>query len=75
MGDIVITVVAWSMAASMFIGVIGGWLVFVVAWLNDYFTTRTLVLPHWMRRRQPKERTAGASETILPWTSPVVRTE
>jgi hypothetical protein len=54
MDDIVITVVAWSMAISMCIGVIGGWLVFVVAWLNDVLATRPRTLPHWIRNRQNK---------------------
>jgi len=58
MDDIMITVVAWSMAGSLVIGVIGGWLVFVIAWLNDLFTTRTIPLPRWIRSEQQERRTS-----------------
>jgi hypothetical protein len=62
MDDIVITVVAWSMAVSMFIGVIGGWLVFVAAWLHDFFTTRTMTLPHRIPRRQHGRHPTNAAD-------------
>ncbi len=72
MDDIVITVVAWTMAASMLIGVIGGWLVFVVAWLNDYFSTRTVSLPRWARSRR---RTTGAAPNEAPYAATALQTE
>lgn len=75
MDDIVINVVAWTMATSMVIGVVGGWLVFVVALLNDYFSTRTIRLPRWARSRQHGTRTTGTAPSQSSHAPPVLQTE
>ncbi len=50
--DLLMTLVAWMMVTSMFMGAVGGWLVFVVAWLDSLHTAGRLKLPHLKRRTQ-----------------------
>jgi hypothetical protein len=49
--DTMMALIAWTMAVSMFVGAIGGWSVFVIAWLNDLHTTGRLPLPLGQRNR------------------------
>jgi len=69
--DIMMTIVAWGMIGGMVVGAIGGWLIFIIAWLdtlhaNGIFeaTSRRLAL-RWralFRRHEapePQHRTSG----------------
>jgi len=57
--DVITTVIAWSILVSMIVGVIGGWLVFVIAWLNDLHTSGTLRWPVLQRRTIRKHWSLG----------------
>jgi ABC-type transport system involved in cytochrome c biogenesis permease subunit len=48
-----ITVIAWMMGICMFLGAIGGWGVFIFAWLNDLHSRGALRLPR-VRMRLPR---------------------
>jgi hypothetical protein len=52
--DTVMTLIAWTMAMSMFVGAIGGWSLFVVAWLIDLHTAGRLTLPIRRSKTHPQ---------------------
>lgn len=62
--DIMMTVVAWGMIGGMVVGAVGGWLIFVIAWLDTLHANGTFeaasqrVAGRWRRLRRRNEAPA-----------------
>lgn len=43
--DLMMTVIAWVMATALIVGAIGGWLVFLISWIDHLYASGRLRLP------------------------------